>query len=530
MRLLLLILLMLAALPRVSHAGEAKGLVIVTQQGKVRGMIEGQSRAWLGIPFAKPPVGDLRWKPPLTPAPWQGVRDATKDAAECYQGQPRLFGPYSAEFLIDGRNMNEDCLFLNVWAPRQRSAKSLPVLFYIHGGGFGEGSGTIPIYRGANLASRGAVVVTINYRLAAFGFLALPELTAENGTSGNFAVQDMIAALKWVKGNIAKFGGDPENVTIAGQSAGAGAVNALLFAPEARGLIHRAIAMSGSGQGFPDLTLQDAERMGRIYQQRLGVTDLAAMRALPPERIYAATLEPSSSQPPDGTFRMPEVRLAPNVDGRVLAGSGGSTGETIQSPVPLLTGFTAKDVFVPFVNKATPEDFIANVRKRYASVADRLLALYPHATDEQAQASTIELARDSVLFRVDRWAARRKSVAGQAVYAYLFDRDYPSIVGQPGFGAFHTADVPYAFGTLGLGNRKFTAADWSASRQMQDFWLAFMRTGDPSTGSNPWPQAGTSNEQLMVIGSTSHLHSVCSTPDRCKTFDAFVAAGGVFTR
>jgi len=259
--------------------------VVATKSGSVQGVHRDPVDVFLGVPYAEPPVGALRWRAPVAVKAWSGVRNATEFGASCYQGWPaRQFGPYTAEF-VDTPRHAEDCLFLNIWAPARSSAKA-PVMVWIHGGGFGGGSGALSIYDGSHFAAQGIVVVTINYRVGPFGFLAHPELTREaHGTGvGNYGLQDMIEALRWVRGNIEAFGGDPARVTIMGQSAGAMAVNDLIVSPLAKGLFARAIAQSGSGMGIPSIPLAEAERNGEKFAKAAGVATLAELRTLPPEK------------------------------------------------------------------------------------------------------------------------------------------------------------------------------------------------------------------------------------------------------
>jgi len=297
------------------HAGvdapEKAGLetsTIQISQGTLRGVAGDGVRAFLGIPYAAAPVGELRWRPPLPAAGWNGVRDASNPGASCMQTlTPAGRKPWTHEYLVQDA-VSEDCLFLNLWTPLANKVEAAyPVLVWIHGGAFVEGSASVPIYNGAALAKHGIIVVGINYRLGAFGFLAHPELSVEGGgSSGNYALHDMLAALHWVRENIAAFGGDSAQVTIAGQSAGASAVHHLLAAPQARGLFARAIAQSGSGRGRAPIVLKDAEHMGLAFSRKAGAASLAELRALP----ASALLDIDVSVPEQG------LRFAPILDGK----------------------------------------------------------------------------------------------------------------------------------------------------------------------------------------------------------------------
>ena len=498
--------------------------VVNAPAGILEGAWSDDIRVFQGVPFAQPPIGPLRWKAPIAASPWSGVRSAKAPAPACFQGPVQMFGPYTPEFMIDG-NMSEDCLYLNVWTPSEPEGE-LPVLVYIHGGGYGQGSGTIPIYNGAGLAAQGAVVVTINYRLGAFGFLAHPDLTAESGTSGNYGIQDMIAALQWVNANIASFGGDPDKVTIAGQSAGAAAVNALIFAPEAKGLFHRAIAMSGSGTGFPSTSLAEAEVMGLQYEAKLGANSLAAMRAMPPEAIYAASVTPRPA--PGAPRTLPAVRFSDILDGTTLVGRGSGAGNNIQSNVPFLTGSLAGEAFMPGEDDITPQEFEEDLRNRFGDMAETFLDLYPHSTAAEAKQSFQTLAHDRAIFNVLSWAQARARHVGQPIYLYYYDHPYPAANGQS-FGAFHTSEVPYVMGALGLGERNFTEADEAVSEQLQTHWLAFMNSGSPETGGVEWPRVDAETTTVMGIGDSHGPRPAISSRARFDAFKAFVEAGGEFS-
>ncbi|HEY2399189.1 MAG TPA: carboxylesterase family protein, partial [Steroidobacteraceae bacterium] len=338
-------------------------VTVSTTSGNLRGGRDGNVDAYLGIPYAKPPVGALRWRAPVKMDKWTGTRDASGFAASCYQPWPPLhFGPYTPEF-TDAPPPSEDCLYLNVWTPRAPGTR-LPVLVWIHGGAFLTGSGAIEIYNGRHLASQGVVVVTINYRVGPFGFLALPELTAESshGGSGNYGLLDMIAALQWVRENISAFGGSPEEVTIAGQSAGAAAVNDLLASPAARGLFKRAVAESGSGMGFPALALKDAQADALAFAKYLGATTLAELRALPPERLQEAVWIPIAGS--GNEYTRPRVLFRPVLDHAVLAADPEDPAAPVQSNVPLITGYNADEGYDPG-RTTSVADFERLVRERY---------------------------------------------------------------------------------------------------------------------------------------------------------------------
>lgn len=495
--------------------------IVHVAQGILEGSRSNRTTFYLGIPFAAPPTGALRWRPPAPPASWPGVRTATTFGASCLQADsPAAYGPFTKEFL-ETPAPSEDCLFLNVWAPAH--ARKLPVFVWIHGGGFLAGSAAVPIYNGANLARKGLVVVSINYRLGAFGFLAHPALSAEDAhhSSGNYALLDQIAALRWVKANIAAFGGNPANVTIAGQSAGAESVNLLLASPLAAGLFHRAIAQSGSGIGFESKSLAEAERDGLAFAGYLGAHTAADLRALPAEDIQAAVFMPFAASRPQPN--VPKITFRAVVDHYVLPADGALAKTKPYGRVPLMTGFGADEGF------ATPETAAAleaHARARYGSHADAILALYPHATDADAARSAKLLARDRYLTSLILWTNARMKQAAQPIYRYEFMRG-PPVAQGPSYGAFHTAEVPYVFGNLDIRLRPYGVADRRFASLLQRYWLNFARTGDPNGPGLPaWKRADPGGRLVFQIGDRPRAADAVSSPRRFEALRAFVADGG----
>ena len=507
-----------------SHAVCASTMptVVATNSGSVQGVRHEEVTAFLGVPYAEPPVGALRWRAPVAVQPWTGVRIATEHAASCYQEWPaRTFGPYTSEF-VDTPRHAEDCLYLNVWAPAQKQAK-VPVLVWIHGGGFGGGSGAIGIYDGAHLASRGIVVVTINYRVGPFGFLAHPELTREaRGTgAGNYGLQDMIEALRWVRANIEAFGGDSARVTIAGQSAGAIAVSDLIVSPLAKGLFASAIAQSGAGMGIPAIPLAEAERNGQSLAKTVGATTLAQLRALPPEKIQAAIPTYFGPPPPGAPPRIP---LLPVLDGAVLPVDPIDPTARVASHVPLITGFNFDEFMPP--RDQTVAEFQQSVRDRYGAHADRLLALYPHATDAEVAQSARALVRDAYMASTYRWATDRTRAGGAPVYAYLFTHPTP-VAKPPSFGTFHTSEVPYLFGVLDRSRRPYGDSDEQIAKQLQSYWLNFIRSGDPNGGALPrWNPVTGNAVEVMGLGDDVKPRPAVSSPERFQALMGFVDSGG----
>lgn len=490
--------------------------VVSTSGGEVRGTVNGGAEAFLGIPYAAPPVGADRWREPQPVVPWQSARDASAFGPVCQQGVPAPWGPYTAEFLAQPP-MSEDCLTLNVWRPKGAAGK-LPVLVYIHGGGFGGGAGSLPIYDGEKLAVKGAVVITINYRVGVFGFMAHPALTAESplGSSGNYGLLDQIAALKWVRANVARFGGDAANVTVSGESAGAASVADLIVSPMAKGLFDKAIAFSGASMAVDVPPLATNEKVGTDLAAKLGAASLADLRSVPAEKLVEATrYVPGVSSGP------PRLMFVPNVDGKVVPFDPIRASGPVASPVPLISGYNSAEMIDPSVR--TPAQFEAAVRARYGSSAERLLALYPHATDAEAVASNTLIARDRYMAGLLLWARERTRTAQQPVYAYLYDHAYPVARGGQSWGAFHTSQLPYVFGNIGIGDRAWSAADGRVVRQWQDRLLAFMRSGVPGKA---WPKVAKTTATVMGLGDREGLRPAVSSPARFEAFKAYAEGGG----
>ncbi|MCA0304133.1 MAG: carboxylesterase family protein [Proteobacteria bacterium] len=470
--------------PRVAIAS---GPVVGTQRGDVA--------TFRGIPFAAPPVRDLRWRPPQPVAAWSGDLVADRFSPMCLQ-------PLRAKnsmFYLGEEPSSEDCLYLNVWSAAKPGDRR-PVMVFVYGGGWTIGSASLPLYDGEALARKGAVVVSFNYRVGALGFLAHPELTAEgNGASGNYGLMDMIAALQWVKANIASFGGDPANVTLYGQSAGSAAVAFLQAAPAARGLFHRAIGQSGGyNLGGPLPTLADGEKKGVDAAARLKATSLAQLRALGGDAIVNG----------DNAQR-------PIVDGRVLVEQPALTfANSKQAAMPTLVGSNA-DEGTAYPVAMSAAAFRADAEKRYGADADKMLALYPAADDAQARAASYALMRDRTFAApVRRWASEQAVVA--PVFLYHFGRVQPFVDGlgyaqqapASKLGAYHGAEMAYAYGTLdalnGLGRtRAWTDEDRRFSDAMMGYWVNFARTGNPNGEGLPaWPAYRVDREQAMLFGKT----------------------------
>ena len=481
-----------AAILLLLPAGTASAQV-KTSAGSVRGAAsaDGRIRIFRGIPFAAAPVGDLRWRAPRPAPAWEGVRDATEAGAQCVQG------PIFSDIKFP-RPASEDCLNLNIWTPASSPRERLPVMVWIHGGGFQAGAGPEPRHDGDAFARKGVVLVTINYRLGVFGFLSHPELTreSERNASGNYGLMDQIAALRWVKDNIAAFGGDPGNVTIFGESAGSFAVSALMASPLAAGLFHKAIGESGAyftaGSGTLALRpLAATEQDGAKFGTSLGAPTLAALRAKPAEEILAAALK---TQP----------WFAPNIDGLVLVEDVHSTyAAGRQARVPLLAGWNADEVRGGVVlgkQKPTAQSFADDVRKRYGEHADAILKAYPASTDAEALESAAALASDVFIGHATwKWIEMHAKTSGAPVYRYSFDRKIPvapgaNVRGVPAtsrdIGARHAGEIEYVFGALdSLRDVPWEASDRKLSDAMATYWANFARAGDPNGAGLPkWPR------------------------------------------
>ncbi|TPG66338.1 carboxylesterase/lipase family protein [Hymenobacter nivis] len=475
--------------------------VVATQSGRVAG---GTNRAgtvayYKGIPFAAPPVGALRWQAPQPVAPWPAVRRCQAHGPSPIQPAPAPFSMWTQEFLIPTAPISEDCLYLNVWTSARSASARQPVLVWIYGGGFNSGGSAVPIYDGEALAQKGLVVVSFNYRVGPFGFLAHPALTQESGhrASGNYGLLDQVAALRWVQQNIAAFGGDPQRVTIAGQSAGGVSVSYLVASPLAKGLFGQAIAESGAGFGRPLPTLPQAEQEGVRYSQALGATSLAALRQLP-----AAAL-----------LQQPGQR-GPVLDGYVLPTpptEALANGQT--TPVKLLVGWNEQEGLLrgPLQPAA---DFQSQLQQRYGQQAGPLLQFYPASTEAEAASSQYRLARDlSFGLPAYTWATAQSQWLHQPVYVYRFARKVPATGEYVHYGAFHTGEVPYVFGTLSAVNRPWQPGDYDLAHTMMAYWVNFVRTGNPNgPGLPPWPAYQSARPQVMLLDLSPSARSLPDQP------------------
>ena len=468
-----------------------------------------------GVPFAAAPVGDLRWRAPQPPAAWQGVRKADAFSASCVQNIVDARKPWTYEFMAHGA-ISEDCLYLNVWTPATSASERHPVLVYIHGGANTEGSGSVPVYDGTGLASKGVVVVTINYRLGPFGFLAHPELTKEAAyrASGNYGLLDQIAAVKWVKANAAAFGGDPARITVSGQSAGAFGVRNLIISPLAAGLFQRAIAESGVSLGGAGAarTLADAEQDGTRFATAKGAATLSALRALPAAQIAAAA---TGGAP----FRWGTV-----IDNYALTATEADAFATGKhNDVAVLTG-TNRDEGGAVPQPATTADaFRRQATQRYGDRAADFLALYPAATDEAARAAQNDSARDVARVTTNIWARHRAQTAKAKTFTYFWDHTLPGPDAAQ-YGAFHTSEVPYVMNALAFSDRPFTADDRQIADVMSSYWANFAATGDPNgKGLAHWPSVSESPDTTMNVGDTFKPIPLAGSADKLRLLQTLLA-------
>ena len=462
--------------------------VVTTDAGAVSGVLNNDRSVvvYKGIPYAAAPVGALRWKAPQSVKPWTETRKCDHFGASPIQGKPVPFMMYTAEFLIPAEPISEDCLYLNIWT-KTGSAEKKPVIVWIHGGAFVSGSGSCPIYDGEDIAKKGVVFVTINYRLGVFGFLALDELTKESPThsSGNYAFQDQIAALQWVKKNIAQFGGDPDRVTIAGQSAGSFSVNALAASPVAKGLFQRVIAESGGmfNRDGRILTLDSAEQTGKRIMEKVNAASIEDMRKKPADELLKAT----------GMGMM-----SPVIDGYVLPGPVYDIYDNVQqNDVAVLTGWNRDEGF-PQGAAASPEIYKSNAVKQYNELAGEFLKAYPGNTPDEIKRSQLEWSRNNLFaWHAYTWARLETEKGKNKVFLYQFNRVPPQ---DEQYGAFHSAEISYALHTLHMWNRPWTTDDRKLEDIMSSYWVNFASSGNPNGQGLPeWKPFDVRSPSLIQL-------------------------------
>jgi para-nitrobenzyl esterase len=494
MKKLFLLMLVVSAMLLSGSALHGQLTTVNVEGGPVEGTTEDGLAIYKGIPFAAPPVGELRWKPPMPVIPWEGVWQADEFAPQCPQAQFMPGAPLPAS--------SEDCLYLNIWTPAKSGNDQLPVMVWIHGGGFALGSTNTPIWYGDQLARQGVVVVSIAYRLGPLGFMCHPELSAESesGISGNYGLLDQIEGLKWIQKNIGEFGGDSQNVTIFGESAGGISVSMLCASPLAKGLFRRAISQSGGNFGPVEAGerrdgiqhMKAAEKTGLEFAERMGTQSLVALRNLDP-----------SAWKDDPLAQM--GGFWPVADGYVLIGDQYELyDEGKFNDVDVIIG-TNSDEGGMFVQPSSPEIYQENIRKRFGLFADRVLDFYPGNTEEETYTSSADIFRETVFAWPSwSWARLQSRTGGSNVFVYYFDQQQQSGLFSPvkPRGAGHGAEIAYVFRKLNPAQAG--TEDLKLSETMATYWTNFARTGDPNGDGLPqWPSF-KENQDPQVLYLNSH--------------------------
>ncbi|MGA9294719.1 MAG: carboxylesterase family protein [Ignavibacteriaceae bacterium] len=481
---------------------------IKVEDGLLQGTFEDGLTVYRGIPFAEPPVGGLRWRPPQPAAKWDGVREAVKFAPDPVQG----WG--------DPSGQSEDCLYLNVWTPAKTTGDKIPVLVWIYGGGFNGGATSVPTYSGEKLAKKGVVLVSIAYRVGYIGFFAHPELSAESPhhVSGNYGLLDMIAGLKWIKKNIAAFGGDPDKVTIFGESAGGIAVSMLCASPLAKGLFEGAISESGGSFGptrltiFPGenmKTLAVAEHEGEQFAEKAGVTSIEELRKIPADSLVR------------GGFG--KGLAWPIVDGYVITDDQYKLYEAGKfNDTPILVGYNS-DEGASFMRIKEPEEYINSIKNRYGKFADDLIKAYPIDSNSVPKTAR-DLMRDAAFgWHTWSWARLESKMGKSKVFYYYFDQhpDFPKGSPKYGYGSPHGQDVAYVFQHLNTEDPQISKSDFDISDVMSTYWTNFAKYGDPNGEGIPeWKSFSDKNPVVMYFSQTPHMGSVPSAKS-LKVLDAY---------
>jgi para-nitrobenzyl esterase len=469
---------------------------VQVEGGTIQGTVTEEMTIYKGIPFAAPPVGELRWKAPQPVESWEGVKQTTKYAPAPMQGG----NPASGK--------SEDCLYLNVWTPAKSSDEKLPVMVWIYGGGFSFGSTSEPVHNGEQLARKGVVLVSIAYRVGQIGFLAHPELSAEssNGVSGNYGLLDQIAGLKWVQNNIQAFGGDPDNVTIFGESAGGISVSMLCASPLTKGLFHKAISQSGGSFGparpttYPGenmKTLEQAEQDGVEYLEKFGVSSIKELREIDAEKLIPQGWTLPGSWPVVDGYVIPDDQYKLYEKGNY-------------NDVPVLIGYNS-DEGLSFPAGRTPNEFVNTVKERFGPFSDKLLQAYP-VTGDRVNRSARNLMRDAAFgWHTWSWARLQAKTGKSPVYLYYFDQhpEYPQDSPQADHGTPHGVDVPYVFMNMDASNPNTTEHDIKISGMMGAYWTNFAKNGNPNGDDLPdWPVFNNKNPQAMYLKTDPHVGPV----------------------
>ena len=508
-----------AAAPLMAAETPAAAPTVTIDTGKLRGEAQGAVVSFKGIPFAQPPVGDLRWRPPQPVAKWQGVRDATSYGADCMQL------PFPSDAAPLGMKPAEDCLYLNVWRPAHAPGRKLPVLVWIYGGGFVNGGSSPAVYDGSPFARDGVIFVSFNYRLGRFGFFAHPALSAEKPGDplANYAIMDQIAALKWVRRNIAAFGGDSDNVTICGESAGGMSVHVLMTSPAAAGLFQKAIVQSGGGRasllrGRPLAgAANSAEAVGVAFAKQAGIegTDAQALRnlrALPAQSVVNGLNLASMGAPAAASYVG-----GPVLDGQIMVAEPARLyAEGKAARVPLMLGANSLDI--GFMQGKTVDDLLA----QFGANADKARTVYRVKSDDDVRKVAFRMGGDQMMGEPARYVARTLTAHGQPVYEYRFSYVAESLR-QQSPGAMHATDIPFAFDTVAARYGKdLTAQDAAAAHSMHAYWVAFAATGKPEvTGQPAWPAYDAKSDRIMNFTNTGPVVGADPWQARLDLAEAF---------
>jgi len=470
---------------------------VKTHSGVVEGKDDGKVKSFLGIPYAQPPLGDLRWKAPVPVAKWKGVKKASEFGSHCMQG--KVFG----DMVFHDPGASEDCLTLNVWVPDKHVDPKLPVMVWIYGGGFVAGTTSEARQDGSHLAQQGVIVVSMNYRLGVFGFFVNQELAKESGhnSAGNYGLLDQLEALEWVHDNIAAFGGDPGNVTIFGESAGSFSVSSQMASPLAKGLFQKAIGESGaafsrSGLSFDAMSAR-AEKDTKLMKDNLGISTLAELRAIPADKLLEAYAPPKSRG----------FEFGPDIDGYFLPESVPAIfAAGKQNDVAMIAGWNHDEgsfelVFNP--QKPTAESFKAQAQKDFGDKADEFLKLYPSDTPEQLSRSAMDYAGDKfIAMSTWDWIEAQSKTGKQPIYRYRFDMaPFVKDPNAPRLGAYHSAEIEYVFGQLdSKTDVTWRDSDRQISDMMQKYWSTFAKTGNPNGAGLPnWPPYNMADGYPVMI-------------------------------
>ena len=465
------------------------GFIVQTANGKVEGYVKENLRIFKGIPFAAPPIDEFRWKAPQPVQNWTGVKKCTEFSASPIQNKPQPFSCWTEEFIAKPEPLSEDCLYLNVWTSSKNKEKH-PVLVWIYGGGLNSGSTNCDIYDGEEIVKKGVVFVSINYRVGVMGFMAHPELSKESGynSSGNYGFLDQIAALKWVQKNIAAFGGDPNNVTIAGQSAGAFSVNAMIASPLAKGLFHKAIPQSGgllSNRFNQNLT--ESEQQGLKFMEKANCNSIADLRKKSADEIQKASNLQGFG------------RFGTTMDGYVLPTNifeHFKNGKHNQ--VPIMTGWVTGDGSLMGVPNTSLDNYKKEVQTKYGTKADEFLTIFPASTDDEAKAAKL---KQGLLGFAGMPSHLLATFTNKPSYLYHYSHVPPDKPNFPNYGAFHTSEVPYALHTLHTWKRNWQQLDKDLENTMTSYWVNFAKIGNPNGKGLPeWKTYDKQAGNIMVFG------------------------------